>query len=123
MIATTFVVYVQENFGWKLGFGVPVICMFLSAISFLLASPLYIKLKAEAGSPVGFTQVFMASWKKRHFNVYESQDDQFLYFRRKGSRLIKPTHKLRYFFVIFLHANDVIFDGIDKMFKLMDVVS
>ncbi|CAO2825962.1 unnamed protein product [Amaranthus hypochondriacus] len=96
MIATTLVVYVQENFGWKLGFGVPVICMFLSAISFLLASPLYIKLKAEAGSPIGFTRVFIAAWKKRHFNVYEWQDDQFLYFRRKGSRLMKPTHKLRF---------------------------
>lgn len=92
--ALTFVVYIQDKFGWKVGFGVPVVLMLLSAISFFLASPLYIKFKAEAGSPIAFSQVLTASWKKRHLKLSEREDK--LYLRRKDSTLIKPSHKLSF---------------------------
>ncbi|CAN1215578.1 Protein NRT1/ PTR FAMILY 1.3 [Linum perenne] len=46
LIALTAVVYIQDRFGWRLGFGIPVILMFLSALLFLVASPFYVKHKA-----------------------------------------------------------------------------
>ncbi|WMV22330.1 hypothetical protein MTR67_015715 [Solanum verrucosum] len=41
MIALTGIVYLQDRLGWKIGFGVPAILMFLSALFFFLASPFY----------------------------------------------------------------------------------
>lgn len=95
VIALTSVVYIQDNFGWKLGFGVPVMLMLLSALSFFLASPLYIKLKAEAASPIAFAHVLMAAWKKRHLS-FSKREDEVWYSQRKDSRLIMPSNKLRY---------------------------
>ncbi|XP_071721923.1 protein NRT1/ PTR FAMILY 1.2-like [Rutidosis leptorrhynchoides] len=41
------VVYVQERFGWKLGFGISIILLFFAVLSFFAASPLYVMLKAK----------------------------------------------------------------------------
>lgn len=94
VIALVFVVYIQDHFGWKLGFGVPVMLMLLSALSFFIASPLYIKLKAKAGSFTAFARVLMASWRKRNLHVSERSNE--LYYRRNGSRQVMPSDKLRY---------------------------
>ncbi|KAI8547341.1 hypothetical protein RHMOL_Rhmol07G0187900 [Rhododendron molle] len=48
LVAMTCIVYLQDNIGWEIGFGVPVMLMFLSAALFFLASPFYIKLKAKS---------------------------------------------------------------------------
>ncbi|MBA0827468.1 hypothetical protein Goarm_012249, partial [Gossypium armourianum] len=52
-----------------MGFGVPIMLMFLSAISFFLASSFYIKLKARASLLTGLAQVVVASLRKRHIEV------------------------------------------------------
>ncbi|KAI8544470.1 hypothetical protein RHMOL_Rhmol08G0299400 [Rhododendron molle] len=46
VIAFTRIVYVQDHARWKVGFVVPAVLMFLSALLFFLASPFYIKQKA-----------------------------------------------------------------------------
>ncbi|CAO2825964.1 unnamed protein product [Amaranthus hypochondriacus] len=94
VVGTTFVVYIQDEFGWKVGLGVPVLLMFLSALSFFFASSFYVKMKAKAGSVFSFAQVLMASWRKRNLDLSESTDKVF--YRRKGSRLIRPSDKLRF---------------------------
>lgn len=92
VVGVLFVVYIQEHFGWKVGFGVSVMLMLLSALSFFSASPMYIKLRAKAGSLITFAQVLVASWKKRDMNLYEDE----LKYWSKGSRLTMPSDKLRF---------------------------
>ncbi|EOY29723.1 Major facilitator superfamily protein [Theobroma cacao] len=95
LIAVTGIVYIQDNLGWKMGFGVPVMLMFISALSFYLASSLYIKLKARTSLFTGFAQVLVASFRNRHINLPSQATDE-VYCLRKGSRLYMPSEKLRF---------------------------
>ena len=103
VVGSTFVVYIQDEFGWKVGLGVPVLLIFLSALSFFFASSFYIKMKAKAGSVISFAQVLMASWRKRNLDLSESTDKVF--YRRKGSRLIRPSDKLRCAYLSYILLN------------------
>ncbi|KAH9612180.1 hypothetical protein KSS87_004457 [Heliosperma pusillum] len=94
IVAMTVLVYIQENYGWKVGFGVPVAFMLLAFLSFYMASPMYVKLKPKGGSPASFARVLVAAWKKRHLTLIGRDD--LLYYHRKGSRLKIPTDKLRF---------------------------
>ncbi|KAK9683750.1 hypothetical protein RND81_10G162100 [Saponaria officinalis] len=94
VVAMTVLVYIQENYGWKVGFGVPVAFMVLAVLSFFVASPMYVKVKAKGGSPVSFARVLVAAWKKRHLTLIGRDDP--VYHQRKGSRLKIPTDRLRF---------------------------
>ncbi|KAG5522031.1 hypothetical protein RHGRI_034292 [Rhododendron griersonianum] len=95
LVAMTCIVYLQDNLGWEIGFGVPVVLMFLSAALFFLASPFYIKLKAKSSLLTGMFQVIVASYKNRHLELSLERPDV-LYNFRKGSMLVVPTEKLRF---------------------------
>ncbi|XVF35455.1 hypothetical protein REPUB_Repub18cG0147600 [Reevesia pubescens] len=95
LIAVTGIVYVQDNLGWKIGFGIPVILMFMSALSFYLASPLYIKLRAKKSLFTGFAQVLLASFRNRHIELPPQATNE-VYYLRKGSMLQVPSEKLRF---------------------------
>ncbi|KAF8393394.1 hypothetical protein HHK36_021637 [Tetracentron sinense] len=95
MIALTGIVYIQDHLGWKVGFGVPTFLMLFSAILFFLASPLYVKLKANKSLFTGFAQVIVVTYKNRHFAL-PSHHTNGLYHHRKGSKLLVPTDKLRF---------------------------
>ncbi|XP_057957148.1 protein NRT1/ PTR FAMILY 1.2-like isoform X2 [Malania oleifera] len=95
VIAMTCIVYLQENMGWKVGFGVPVVLMFLSAVSFFLASHFYVKLKATTSFVTGFFQVMLASYKNRDLSL-PSQCMDVMYYHKKGSALLVPSGKLRF---------------------------
>ncbi|CAM8898011.1 unnamed protein product [Rhodiola kirilowii] len=94
MVAITLVVYIQETWGWRIGFGVSALLTMISAVSFYLGSALYIKLKAKAGFLSGFAQVLMACYRKRDVKV-SSHTSDLLYHHRKGSQLIAPSDNLR----------------------------
>ncbi|XP_011013128.1 PREDICTED: protein NRT1/ PTR FAMILY 1.2-like [Populus euphratica] len=94
-ISMTCVVYIQEAMGWKVGFGVPVVLMFLSTLSFFLASPIYVKPKAKASWLIGFAQVLVASIRKRRIELSSLDTDE-LYHHRKGSALVVPSERIRY---------------------------
>ncbi|KAK9137217.1 hypothetical protein Sjap_007811 [Stephania japonica] len=53
ILSLTLIVYIQDHFGWNVGFGVPTILMFLAAILFLLGSPLYVKVKPNNSGFIG----------------------------------------------------------------------
>ncbi|XP_022731022.1 protein NRT1/ PTR FAMILY 1.2-like [Durio zibethinus] len=95
LIAVTFIVYVQDNLGWKMGFGVPVMLMFMSSLSFYLASPFYVKLKARRSLFTGLAQVIVASFRNRHIDL-PSQPTKEVYYHGKGSMLHVPSEKLRF---------------------------
>ncbi|KAJ4708058.1 Protein NRT1/ PTR FAMILY 1.2 like [Melia azedarach] len=94
MFAVTCIVYIQDNFGWKVGFGVPAVLMLLSALSFFLASPFYVEFKANTSLLTGLTQVLVASYKNRHINLSSQATGQ-IYHHKNGSTLVMPTENLR----------------------------
>ncbi|XVE97565.1 hypothetical protein REPUB_Repub03eG0030400 [Reevesia pubescens] len=95
LIAVTCIVYVQDNLGCKMGFGVPVMLMFISTLSFYLASSFYVKLNPRTSLFTGFAQVVVASFRNRHIDL-PSQPTNEVYYLRKGSMLHVPSEKLRF---------------------------
>ncbi|KAB2072130.1 hypothetical protein E1A91_A08G278700v1 [Gossypium mustelinum] len=95
LIAVTLIVYVQDNLGWGMGFGIPVMLMFGSAVSFFLASSFYIKLKAKTSLLTGLAQVLVASFRNRHIELPSHATNE-VYHIRKGSMLQVPSEKLRF---------------------------
>nr|GMC96647.1 protein NRT1/ PTR FAMILY 1.2-like [Ipomoea batatas] len=90
IVAMTGLVYIQENMGWELGFGVVVVLSFLAALSFFLGSPLYVKPKAKKSLITGFIQVIVASYRNRHLNISSSGS-----YHSQGTKPILPTQTLR----------------------------
>ncbi|KAH7388206.1 hypothetical protein KP509_16G063900 [Ceratopteris richardii] len=65
LLAVTVIVYVQDNVGWGVGFGISAGLMFLSVICFAFGSPLYIKVP-PVGSPLTrVARVLVAAFRKR----------------------------------------------------------
>lgn len=93
IIALTCVVYIQENMGWKLGFGIPALLMMLSAISFFLATPFYSMVKPKESVLNSLAQVVVASFK--NIDIELSALDTYEYYHIKGT-LQRPSDKLRY---------------------------
>ncbi|KAK6790547.1 hypothetical protein RDI58_009628 [Solanum bulbocastanum] len=69
VLAVTVIVYIQDHFGWQIGFAVPALLMIVSVSVFLIGSPLYIKAKARGSLFTGLFQVAVAAFRKRHINV------------------------------------------------------
>ncbi|KAI5669207.1 hypothetical protein M9H77_19060 [Catharanthus roseus] len=93
-IAFTGIVYIQAKLGWKVGFGVPAVLMFVAALAFLLASPLYIKLKVKSTLIVGLLQAIVVSFKRRNLEL-PSESTNTTFHCRRDSLLLKPSENLR----------------------------
>ncbi|KAF6140990.1 hypothetical protein GIB67_006619, partial [Kingdonia uniflora] len=94
MIAVTFIVYIQDKKGWRVGFGIPAILMFLSAILFFVGSRLYVKMKANKSLLTGFAQVLVVSVKNRHLAFPPKNIDGW-YHHDKGSKVVTPSDRIR----------------------------
>ncbi|XP_020570870.1 LOW QUALITY PROTEIN: protein NRT1/ PTR FAMILY 3.1-like [Phalaenopsis equestris] len=69
LLALTVVVYIQDNVGWGLGFGIPTMAMFISVVVFVVGYRLYIRRK-PGGSPFArLAQVVGAAVRKRKLAV------------------------------------------------------
>ncbi|KAH0754090.1 hypothetical protein KY290_024360 [Solanum tuberosum] len=79
ILAVTVIVYIQDLYGWKVGFGVPAILMFLSVLMFQIGSPLYIKVKAKTTENlvIGLFQAAVAAFRKRNTRRPMSDCDEF----------------------------------------------
>ncbi|XP_062159957.1 protein NRT1/ PTR FAMILY 3.1-like [Alnus glutinosa] len=65
LLASTVLVYIQDNVGWGWGLGIPTVAMLLSIPIFVLGYPLY-RFLDPAGSPfTRFLQVIVAAFRKR----------------------------------------------------------
>ncbi|KAL9417693.1 hypothetical protein AB3S75_040642 [Citrus x aurantiifolia] len=95
MVAVTLIVYIQDNLGWKVGFGIPAAIMLLSALCFFLASPFYVKSKANTSLLSGLIQVLVASYKNRHIKLSSPQAAEERYHHREGSVRLVPSENLR----------------------------
>lgn len=69
VIASTVVVYIQDQLGWGIGFAVPVLFMFCSAFMFLLGSPFYVKDEVSKSPFSGFIQVLVVAFRNRKIRL------------------------------------------------------
>ncbi|KAG6788962.1 hypothetical protein POTOM_005040 [Populus tomentosa] len=95
LISLTAIVYIQDHLGWKVGFGVPAILMFLSALLFFFASPFYVKQKPSKSLFTGFIQVPVVAYKNRKL-AFPPRDSDGWYHHKRDSKFIAPTTKLRF---------------------------
>ncbi|EFJ32364.1 hypothetical protein SELMODRAFT_439656 [Selaginella moellendorffii] len=100
LIASTVLVYVQDNISWSLGYAIPALAMVL-AISCYLAGGRYYRHKRPAGSALTrVAQVLVAACRK--WMVEVPSDETFLYgFHDKnsaieGSRKIEHTEEFKF---------------------------
>lgn len=96
IFAQTCMVYIQDHMGWTIGFGLAVLFMFLSAISFFLGTSFYIKSQPKASLLTGLAQVLVASWRNRHFDLSTQKNTERLYHVARGSRIDMPSDKLKF---------------------------
>ncbi|XP_044472182.1 protein NRT1/ PTR FAMILY 1.1-like [Mangifera indica] len=93
IMALTLIIYIQDQLGWKVGFGIPALLMVFSTVIFLMGSNLYIKVKVEKSLFTGFIQVIVAAFRKRNLDV---SDNNLEYYQGQGTNIyITPTEKLR----------------------------
>ncbi|KAG5098302.1 hypothetical protein JHK82_048156 [Glycine max] len=93
VIALSVIVYIQENLGWKIGFGLPALLMFISAVSFILGLPFYVKVKPSHSLLTTFVQVAVVAVKNRKLSLPDSNFVQ--YYQDHDSELMVPTDSLR----------------------------
>ncbi|KAK6788660.1 hypothetical protein RDI58_012458 [Solanum bulbocastanum] len=92
LVAVTVIVYIQDNIGWGVGFGVPTIAMLISIVVFIFGYPLYRNLD-PAGSPfTRLVQVCVAAYKKRKLDMVN--DTNLLYQNQELDADISTAGKL-----------------------------
>ncbi|KAK7359542.1 hypothetical protein VNO77_01503 [Canavalia gladiata] len=100
IVSCTLIVWVQDNAGWGLGFGIPTLFMGLSIGSFFLGTPLY-RFQKPAGSPVTrLCQVLYAAVRKR--NLIVPEDSRLLHETTDEKSAVKGNRKL-------VHSDDLRF--------------
>ncbi|WOG96348.1 hypothetical protein DCAR_0415683 [Daucus carota subsp. sativus] len=95
LLASTVVVYIQDKMGWEVGYGIPVVLVFLSVLSFFVASPLYVKPKSKSSLITGFFRVIAAAYNNRHVDL-PTDTTSVLFHCKEDSRRIVPSEKLRF---------------------------
>ncbi|KAL5561969.1 hypothetical protein UlMin_031716 [Ulmus minor] len=69
LFSNTFLVYIQDNVGWALGYGLPTLGLAVSILVFLLGTPFY-RHKLPSGSPLTkIAMVLVAALRKRKVSV------------------------------------------------------
>ncbi|XP_008798043.1 protein NRT1/ PTR FAMILY 8.3-like [Phoenix dactylifera] len=100
LISSSFLVWVQDNYGWGLGFGIPTLFMALAIISFFAGTTLY-RFQKPGGSPITrMCQVAVASLRKWKLDI--PHDSSLLYelpdkaSAIEGSRKLEHTDELKF---------------------------
>ncbi|CAK8568855.1 unnamed protein product [Lathyrus sativus] len=98
LLGLSAVVYLQDNMGWTVGFGVPVILMFIATLSFFLATPFYVMVEAKRNILSSLAQVVVASYRNRLLQLPQEDVNVngSIYHHDKDSNLLVPTKKLRF---------------------------
>ncbi|MED6212931.1 hypothetical protein PIB30_088219 [Stylosanthes scabra] len=92
LVASSFIVWIQDNKSWAWGFGIPAVAMAIAVTSFFLGTKLYRNQK-PAGSPLTrLFQVIVASIRK--CNVEVPKDKSLLYEIADNESAIQVSRKL-----------------------------
>ncbi|KAL5713769.1 hypothetical protein ACHQM5_015817 [Ranunculus cassubicifolius] len=100
LFAQTFLVYIQDNVGWGLGFGIPAAGLATSILVFLLGTPRY-RHRLPSGSPFSrMTRVFIAAIRKWRVPIPSDPKDLYeldlVEYTKKGKYRIDSTPSLRF---------------------------
>ena len=79
LVTQTVMVYIQDSVSWKLGFGMPVVCMGCAIILFFIGTRVYVHVKAEGSIFSGIAVVLVAAYKKRNVKL-QSEEDSYAVF-------------------------------------------
>ncbi|KAF8398843.1 hypothetical protein HHK36_014706 [Tetracentron sinense] len=94
LLSSIFIVWIQENVGWGLGFGIPTLFMGIAIASFFSGTPLY-RFQKPGGSPLTrMCQVLVASFRK--WNVEVPRDSSLLYELPDKTSAIEGSRKLEH---------------------------
>ena len=107
LFANTILVYIQDNVGWSLGYGLPTLGLLISILIFLAGTRFY-RHKVPTGSPfTRMAKVIVAAIRKRKVTLpsdpkelYELQLEEYA---TKGKYRIDSTPSVRY--VLFIYSN------------------
>ncbi|KAG8382632.1 hypothetical protein BUALT_Bualt05G0097600 [Buddleja alternifolia] len=92
LISSSLIVWIQDNAGWGLGFGIPAVFMGAAIVSFFSGTPLY-RFQKPGGSPITrICQVLVASCRK--WNLAIPSDSSLLYETQDKSSAIEGSRKL-----------------------------
>ncbi|KAE8674113.1 Detected protein of unknown function [Hibiscus syriacus] len=92
-LGLTVAVYIIEMYGWTIGYGVCTFIMFLAAVVFYNASPLYVKPKASTSLFTGFVQVLVVSYKNRKLPIPAENSG---YLHGANSKITVQNEKLKF---------------------------
>ncbi|XVE74588.1 hypothetical protein DITRI_Ditri12bG0029400 [Diplodiscus trichospermus] len=94
LISSSLLVWIQDNAGWGLGFGIPALFMGLAIVSFFSGTPLY-RFQKPGGSPITrMCQVLVASFRK--WNLKVPEDSSLLYETGDKHSAIQGSRKLEH---------------------------
>ncbi|WOK92932.1 protein NRT1/ PTR FAMILY 5.2-like [Canna indica] len=101
LFAHIILVFIQDNVGWSVGYGIPTVGLFISVLVFLAGTPFY-RHKAPQGSPLTrMARVVVAAIRKRNVSLpmsatadlHELDPDEYA---KRGRFRILPTDSLRF---------------------------
>ena len=94
LMASTFIVWIQDNLGWGLGFGISALFMGTAIAVFLFGTPFY-RLQKPRGSPfTRMCQVLVVSC--RNWNLEVPKDRSRLYETRDRSSALEGSYNLEH---------------------------
>lgn len=101
LIATLGLVYIQENLGWGLGYGIPTAGLILSLVIFYIGTPIYRHKVRTSKSPAkDIIRVFIVAFKNRKLQLPSNPSDlhefQMEHCVIRGKRQVYHTPTLRF---------------------------
>ncbi|CAI8597407.1 unnamed protein product [Vicia faba] len=101
LIATLGLVYIQENLGWGLGYGIPTAGLLLSLVIFYIGTPIYRHKVRTTKSPArDIIRVLIAAFKNRKLQLPSNPSDlhefEMEYNVGRGKRQVYHTPTLRF---------------------------
>ena len=108
LIASSLLVWIQDNIGWGWGFGIPAVSMAIAVVSFFSGTWLYRNQKPGGSALTRMCQVVIASIRKYHIEV-PADEAVVLYETAEAESAIRGSRKLE-------HTKD--FKYVSKLKKL-----
>ncbi|KAK7860396.1 protein nrt1/ ptr family 8.2 [Quercus suber] len=98
LIASSLLVWIQDNIGWGWGFGIPAVTMAIAVVSFFSGTRLYRNQKPGGSALTRMCQVVIASIRKYHVDkavvLYETAEAESAI---RGSRKLEHTKDFKFF--------------------------
>ncbi|KAG6474915.1 protein NRT1/ PTR FAMILY 5.2-like [Zingiber officinale] len=100
LFAQTFLVYIQDNVGWTVGYAIPALGLMTSILIFLVGTPYYRHKAPQGSSFTRITKVIVASIRKWKLSLpndpKELHEFDLEVYAKKGKFRIDSTNSLRY---------------------------